>query len=384
MLSSSSSTIPLLVSVFISLCSTEALVKLPDNEKIPAVIVFGDSIVDPGNNNNLVTVAKCNFPPYGRDFIGGIPTGRFSNGKIPSDFVAEELGIKELLPAYLDPTLQPSDLLTGVSFASGASGYDPLTPKIPSVFSLSDQLEMFKEYIGKLKGMVGEERTNTILSKSIFFVVQGSNDITSTYFNIRRGQYDFATYADLLVVWASSFFQVLSIAMLFQFQFLTYNYLIIILFKHFVKELYGLGARRIGVSSVPPLGCLPSQRSLTGGIQRECVEKYNEASKLFNTKLSSGLDSLNTNFPLAKFVYVDIYNPLLDIIQNPQKSGFEVVNKGCCGTGLIEVSSLCNRLNPFTCNDVTKYVFWDSYHPTELAYKTIIGEIIQGYVDSFF
>jgi hypothetical protein len=39
----------------------------------------------------------------------------------------EELGIKELLPAYLDPNLQPSDLLTGVCFASGGAGYDPLT-----------------------------------------------------------------------------------------------------------------------------------------------------------------------------------------------------------------------------------------------------------------
>ncbi|KAJ9675066.1 hypothetical protein PVL29_024140 [Vitis rotundifolia] len=352
---SSSSTIPLFVSVFIILCSTEALVKLPDNETVPALIVFGDSIVDPGNNNHLVTVAKGNFPPYGRDFIGGIPTGRFSNGKIPSDFIAEELGIKEIVPAYLDPTLQPSDLLTGVSFASGASGYDPLTSKIPSVLSLSDQLEMFKEYTGKLKAMVGEERTNTILSKSLFLVVQSSNDIASTYFTVRREQYDFASYADLLVTWASSFF----------------------------KELYGLGARRIAVFGAPPLGCLPSQKSLAGGIQRECVENYNEAAKLFNTKLSSGLDSLNTNFPLAKFVYVDIYNPLLDIIQNPQKSGFEVANKGCCGTGLIEVALLCNRLNPFTCNDVTKYVFWDSYHPTERAYKIIIGGIIQEYVGSF-
>jgi hypothetical protein len=42
----------------------------------------------------------------------------------------EELGIKELLPAYKDPTLQPKDLLTGVSFASGGSGYDSLTPKL--------------------------------------------------------------------------------------------------------------------------------------------------------------------------------------------------------------------------------------------------------------
>ena len=94
--SPSSSTIPLFVSVFIILCSTEALVKLPDNETVPALIVFGDSIVDPGNNNDLVSVAKCNFPPYGRDFIGGIPTGRFSNGKIPSDFIG---------PSYSPSTL---------------------------------------------------------------------------------------------------------------------------------------------------------------------------------------------------------------------------------------------------------------------------------------
>jgi len=33
------------------------------------------------------------------------------------------------LPPYLDPKLQREDLLTGVSFASGAGGYDPLTSK---------------------------------------------------------------------------------------------------------------------------------------------------------------------------------------------------------------------------------------------------------------
>ena len=43
---------------------------------------------------------------------------------------AEELGIKEYLPAYMDPNLKSSDLATGVCFASGASGYDPLTPEI--------------------------------------------------------------------------------------------------------------------------------------------------------------------------------------------------------------------------------------------------------------
>ncbi|RDX57939.1 GDSL esterase/lipase EXL3, partial [Mucuna pruriens] len=109
---------------------TKGVVKLPPNISIPALIAFGDSIVDPGNNNNIKSLVKCNFPPYGKDFEGGIPTGRFCNGKIPSDLLAEELGIKELLPAYLDPNLKASDLVTGVCFSSGASGYDPLTPKI--------------------------------------------------------------------------------------------------------------------------------------------------------------------------------------------------------------------------------------------------------------
>lgn len=42
----------------------------------------------------------------------------------------EELGIKELMPAYRDPNLQTEDLKTGVSFASGACGYDPQTASI--------------------------------------------------------------------------------------------------------------------------------------------------------------------------------------------------------------------------------------------------------------
>lgn len=45
-------------------------------------------------------------------------------------FVASKLGIKELVPPYLDPNLRNEDLPTGVSFASGGMGYDPETNKI--------------------------------------------------------------------------------------------------------------------------------------------------------------------------------------------------------------------------------------------------------------
>lgn len=93
-------------------------------------------------------------------------------------------------------------------------------------------------------------------------------------------------------------------------------------FAHrYMKELYGLGVRRIGVFSAPPLGCLPSQKTLNGDLGIGCVDDPNEAAKLFNAKLSAELGNLNNNLPHAKVVYIDVYNPLLDIIKNPKKYG---------------------------------------------------------------
>lgn len=54
---------------------------------VSGVFVFGDSSVDPGNNNGLNTDAKSNFPPYGMDFFDGHPTGRFSNGRLATDYI---------------------------------------------------------------------------------------------------------------------------------------------------------------------------------------------------------------------------------------------------------------------------------------------------------
>lgn len=51
---------------------------------VPCYFVFGDSLVDSGNNNNLATDAKVNYWPYGIDFPKG-PTGRFCNGRTIAD-----------------------------------------------------------------------------------------------------------------------------------------------------------------------------------------------------------------------------------------------------------------------------------------------------------
>lgn len=58
---------------------------------VPALIIFGDSVVDVGNNNNLTTLIKANFLPYGRDYVTHRPTGRFCNGKLATDFTGTVL-----------------------------------------------------------------------------------------------------------------------------------------------------------------------------------------------------------------------------------------------------------------------------------------------------
>jgi hypothetical protein len=99
-------------------------------DRVPAVIVFGDSTADTGNNNFIQTLLRGNYTPYGRDFAGGVATGRLSNGRLAADFVSQRLGLPPAVPAYLDPGHGIHQLASGVSFASAGSGFDDITAQI--------------------------------------------------------------------------------------------------------------------------------------------------------------------------------------------------------------------------------------------------------------
>ncbi|ESW06604.1 hypothetical protein PHAVU_010G061300 [Phaseolus vulgaris] len=100
-------------------------------------------------------------------------------------------------------------------------------------------------------------------------------------------------------------------------------------------------------------------RTLAGGLVRGCSKKYNYAAKLFNSKLSKELDSLH-NSSKSRIVYIDVYNPILDIIQNYQNYGFKVMDRDYCGTGKLEVAVLCNPLDA-TCSNASECVYRKIY-----------------------
>lgn len=56
-----------------------------------ASFIFGDSLVDAGNNNYLSTLSKANIQPNGIDFkaSGGNPTGRYTNGRTIGDIIGK-------------------------------------------------------------------------------------------------------------------------------------------------------------------------------------------------------------------------------------------------------------------------------------------------------
>ncbi|KAJ8430661.1 hypothetical protein Cgig2_000254 [Carnegiea gigantea] len=117
---------------------------------------------------------------------------------------ASYAGIKQSIPAYLDPNLTVEDLMTGVSFASAGSGYDPMTAQrisiaifstghlgsgtrtgfgdcFSGVMDLVEQLEYFRQYKKRLEEKIGRKRTRYIISKGVFIVSAGTNDVVDVF-----------------------------------------------------------------------------------------------------------------------------------------------------------------------------------------------------------
>jgi len=110
-----------------------------------------------------------------------------------------------------------------------------------------------------------------------------------------------------------------------------------------LQQLYGMGARRIGVTSPPPLGCLPASITLFGHGGGGCVERLNRDAQSFNRKMNATVVALSSRYPDLKIAVFDIYTPLYDLATNPQAQGFTEARRGCCGTGTVETTVLlCN------------------------------------------
>ena len=96
--------------------------------------------------------------------------------------------------------------------------------------------------------------------------------------------------------------------------------------------------------SYPPLGCLPSQITLHGILQKQegCITFMNEVASQMNVRLKLILGTLERTLPNATFAYLNSYDLLLDVVQNPTKFGktINLVRSWFCQKVMI-----CTRFN---------------------------------------
>ena len=66
---------------------------------------------------------------------------------------------------------------------------------------------------------------------------------------------------------------------------------------------------------LPPVRCVPSLRTVAGGLTRNPARNYT----LFNSRLEEEISRLQKELQCQRIGYVDIYDVLQDLIANPCK-----------------------------------------------------------------
>ncbi|PKA54645.1 GDSL esterase/lipase [Apostasia shenzhenica] len=336
-----------LMGSFVLNLPTRSAADSPDagrKEMVPAMFIFGDSLIDNGNNNNLASLAKANYYPYGIDFAGG-PTGRFSNGYTIVDEIANLLGLP-LIPAHSEASGE--GLLHGVNYASAAAGILDITGRnFIGRIPFNQQIKNFESTLDQLTGNLGADDVSRAIADCIFFIGMGSNDYLNNYlmpnYNTRN-QYNTEQFSDLLVQQYSRQLTVMKTSV------------------SLLQSLYNLGARKFLLSGVGSLGCIPS--ILAQSMMSHCSQQVDNLIFPFNSKVKMMVDELNNNLPGSAFTYLDTYRMFMDILNNPGSYGFSVIDRGCCGIGRNSGQVTCL---PFQtpCSNRNEYVFWDAFHPTE-------------------
>ncbi|XP_076884629.1 GDSL esterase/lipase LTL1-like [Bidens hawaiensis] len=147
-------------------------------------LVFGDSLVDNGNNNFLATSARADSPPYGIDSPSHRPTGRFSNGLNLPDAIGELIGAGPVLP-FLDPALSGQNLLNGANFASAGIGIlNDTGVQFVNIIRMPYQLDDFETYKLRLAELVGTEKSKKLINDALVLITCGGNDFVNNYFLI--------------------------------------------------------------------------------------------------------------------------------------------------------------------------------------------------------
>ncbi|XP_072995730.1 GDSL esterase/lipase At5g33370-like isoform X2 [Typha latifolia] len=270
-----------------------AFAALPVSDAARAFFVFGDSLVDNGNNNYLATTARADAPPYGIDYPTHRATGRFSNGLNIPDIISEHLGAEPTLP-YLSPQLDGEKLLVGANFASAGIGIlNDTGIQFVNIIRIRGQLSYFAQYQQRLSSLIGADQATRLVNGALVLVTLGGNDFVNNYYlvpySVRSREFALPDYVRYLMVE----------------------------YKKILARLYELGARRVLVTGTGPLGCVPAELALRSR-NGQCDPELMRAADLFNPQMVQMLGELNGELGSDVFIAVNAFKMHMDFITKPE------------------------------------------------------------------
>ncbi|XXG57039.1 hypothetical protein AAC387_Pa03g4296 [Persea americana] len=355
--------IPLSLSFLILLTVSSPSLASKDCD-FPAIFNLGDSNSDTGGLSAAFTPVLW---PNGITYFH-MPAGRYSDGRLIIDFIANSLGLPFIHP-YLDSIR--ANFSHGANFATAGStirrpqsqsGYSPISLDIQSwqFNQLKNRSQSAYNQEGVFKELLPKE---DYFSRALYTFDIGQNDLTAGgYLNLTATQIS-ANLTDILNK-----------------------------FTAVVKDVYEQGGRSFWIHNTGPLGCLayvlyPFTKDQLD--QVGCAIPLNELAQDYNKRLNQTVVQLRKDLPLAAFTYVDVYSAKYNLFREPEKyAGFDDPLMVCCGTGgqynyngfRCGHSFVVNgtEITVGACKDPSARINWDGVHYTEAANEWIFKQIVDG------
>nr|GMC96116.1 GDSL esterase/lipase At5g03610-like [Ipomoea batatas]GME18532.1 GDSL esterase/lipase At5g03610-like [Ipomoea batatas] len=298
----------------------------------PKMFVFGDSYVDTGNWSPTNASGSWR-EPYGMTFPGK-PSGRWSDGRILTDYLASYLGIGSPQP-YAAWKRDGEAKQFGMNFAYGGSGvFDTYVdgPNMTTQISYLQQLLQENVY------------TKHDLTSSVTLVSSVGND------------YNYHTFTKHMGGFVKTLTKKLSLNL---------------------KRIHEMGVPKVAVTAMEPLGCIPGVAFLTtGNYSNTCDERMNKITRFHNQLLKQNIQKLNDQTDGSPFVILDLYAAFMSAlnIQHNRNSSFAHPMKPCCLGKCGEVDE-SGKKEYRVCDNPKMAFFWDIFHPSQQGWMAVYSAL---------
>ncbi|XP_058205285.1 GDSL esterase/lipase At5g03610-like [Rhododendron vialii] len=301
------------------------------------LFVFGDSYVDTGNGDK--STARSWEVPYGITSPGK-PDGRYSDGRVLTDFLAKYLGLKSPIPYVLRKNA-PKLASYGMNFAFGGTGvFDTLV----SEPNMTTQIDFLQNLVKK------SVYTKMDLESSLSLVSNAGNDYV-TYLAEGGSNEGLPTFIARVV------------------KQIAVN----------LKRIRNMGVGKVAIGALQPLGCLPGLTAQNSF--RHCNGTYNDFVKLHNTLLRQAVAELNSESnDSGAFIVLDLYGSFNNVLNHKESNAkFRNLLTPCCTPTQTLYS--CGSVDAdggkmYTlCDNPKATFFWDTFHPSQSGWRAVFSDL---------